>query len=149
MVVFWTIECMSFSQIAKWIWELSKLHLVAIIRLFVWCTFKVLRWLMLISALARNSPAQASNSSFFYTGIHRASFPDNPVLDCNVVFSPLSESIRSDQLYTMAVAIADHKELPGMNLHYFHRNLGWNYLARPKLLDLPSGDELDLLGQQL
>ena len=86
---------------------------------------------------------------FFYTGIHRASFPDNPVLDCNVVFSPLSESIRSDQLYTMAVAIADHKELPGMNPHYFHRNLGWNYLARPKLLDLPSGDELDLLGQQL
>ena len=49
----------------------------------------------------------------------------------------------------MAVAIADHKELPGMNLHYFHRNLGWNYLARPKLLDLPSGDELDLLGQKL
>ena len=86
---------------------------------------------------------------FFYTGIHRVSFPDNPVLDCNVVFSPLSESIQSDQLYTMAVAIADHKELPGMNLHYFHRNLGWNYLARPKLLDLPSGDELDLLGQQL
>ena len=86
---------------------------------------------------------------FFYTRIHRASFPDNPVLDCNVVFSPLSESICSDQLYSTAVAIADHKELPGMNLHYFHRNLGWNYLARPKLLDLPSGDELDLLGQQL
>ena len=78
---------------------------------------------------------------FFYTGIHRALFPDNPVLDCNVVFSPLSESIQSDQLYTMAVAIADHKELPGMNLHYFHSNLGWNYLERPKLLDLPSGDE--------
>ena len=60
---------------------------------------------------------------FFFNGIHRASFSDNPVLDCNVVFSPLSESIWSDQLYTMAVAIADHKELPGMNLHYFHRNL--------------------------
>ena len=86
---------------------------------------------------------------FFFNGIHRATFPDNPVLDCNVVFSPLSESIQSDQLYTMAVAIADHKELPGMNLHYFHRNLGWNYLARPILLDLLSGDELDLLGQQL
>ena len=86
---------------------------------------------------------------FFYTGIHRASFLDNPVLDCNVVFIPLSESIQSDQLYTMALAISDHKELPGMNLHYFHSNLGWNYLERPKLLDLPSGDELDLLGQQL
>ena len=86
---------------------------------------------------------------YFFTGIHRATFPDNPVLDCNVVFSPLSESVQADQIYTMAVAIADHKELPGMNLHYFHRNLGWNYLARPKLLDLPSGDELDLIGQQL
>ena len=49
----------------------------------------------------------------------------------------------------MAVAIVDQKELPGMNLQYFHRNLAWNYLARPKLLDLPSGDELDLIGQQL
>ena len=54
---------------------------------------------------------------YFFTGIHRATFPDNPVLDCNVVFSPLSESVRADQVYTMAVAIADHKELPGMNLH--------------------------------
>ena len=86
---------------------------------------------------------------YFYTGIHRATFPENPVLDCNVVFSPLSESVRSDQIYSMAVAIADQKELPGMNLQYFHRNLAWNYLARPKLLDLPSGDELDLIGQQL
>ena len=86
---------------------------------------------------------------FFFNGIHRATFPENPVLDCNVVFSPLSESVHSDQIYSMAVAIADQKELPGMNLQYFHRNLEWNYLARPKLLDLPSGDELDLLGQQL
>ena len=86
---------------------------------------------------------------YFYTGIHRATFPENPVLDCNVVFNPLSESVRSDQIYSMAVAIADQKELPGMNLQYFHRNLAWNYLARPKLLDLPSGDELDLIGQQL
>ena len=86
---------------------------------------------------------------YFYTGIHRATFPENPVLDCNVVFSPLSESVCSDQIYSMAVAIADQKELPGMNLQYVHRNLEWNYLARPKLLDLPSGDELDLLGQQL
>ena len=86
---------------------------------------------------------------FFFTGIHRATFPENPVPDCNVVFSPLSESVQSDQVYSMAVAITDQKELPGMNLQYFHRNLEWNYLARPKLLDLPSGDELDLLGQEL
>ena len=86
---------------------------------------------------------------YFFTGIHRATFPENPVLDCNVVFSPLSESVQSDQVYSMAVAIADQKELPGMNLQNFHRNLGWNYLARPKLLDLPSEDELDLIGQKL
>ena len=86
---------------------------------------------------------------YFYTGIHRATLPENPVLDCNVVFSPLSESVHSDQIYSMAVAIADQKELPGMNLEYFDRNLEWNYLAWPKLLDLPSGDELDLLEQQL
>ena len=71
------------------------------------------------------------------------------MLDCNVVFSPLSESVRSDQIYSMAVAIADQKELPGINLQYFLGNVAWNYLARPKLLDLPSGDELDLIGQQL
>ena len=72
---------------------------------------------------------------YFYTGIHRATFPENPV--------------RSDQIYSMAVAIADQKALPGMNREYFHRNLEWNYLAQPKLLDLPSGDELDILEQQL
>ena len=35
---------------------------------------------------------------YFYTGIHRATFPENRVLDCNVVFSPLSESVHSDQI---------------------------------------------------
>ena len=86
---------------------------------------------------------------YFNTGIHRATFPENPVLDYNVIFSPLSESVYSDQIYSMAVAIADQKALPGMNLEYFHRNLEWNYLAWPKLLDLPSGNELDILEQQL
>ena len=66
---------------------------------------------------------------YFYTGIHRATFPENPVLHCNVIFSPLNESACSDQIYSMAVAIADQKALPGMNLEYFHRNLEWNYLA--------------------
>ena len=94
-------------------------------------------------------PTSPRFHQYFYTGIHRATFPENPVLDCNVVFSPLSESVHSDQIYSMAVAIADQKELPGMNVEYFYRNLEWNYLARPKLLDLPSGDELDILEQQL
>ena len=54
---------MSSSQIVRWIFELLKLHLVAIIRLFVWCIFKVLRWLMSTSVLAKNSLVQASESS--------------------------------------------------------------------------------------
>ena len=86
---------------------------------------------------------------FFYQGIHRASFSDNPVMDCNVVFSPLSESLQAEHLHMFAVAIAEQKSLPGMNLDYFYRNPEWNHLARPKLLDLPSGDDLDLFGQQL
>ena len=52
-------------------------------------------------------------------------------------------------MYTMAVAIADNKELSGMNLQYFHRNPEWKPYARPKLLDLPSGDDLDAFEQQL
>ena len=86
---------------------------------------------------------------FFFTGIHRASFPDNPTHDCNVVFNPLVEMIRSDQLYTMAAAIVNNQELSGMNLQYFHRNPEWNPYSRPKLLDLPSGDDLDDIEQQL
>ena len=66
-----------------------------------------------------------------------------------MVFSPQVEMIRSDQLYTMAVAIADDKELSGMNLQYFHRNPEWKPYSRPKLLDLPTGDDLDAFGQQL
>ena len=86
---------------------------------------------------------------FFFSGIHRASFPDNPTHDCNVVFNPLVEMVRSDQLYTMARAIADNQELSGMNLQYFHRNPEWKPYSRPKLLDLPSGDDLDDIEQEL
>ena len=50
---------------------------------------------------------------FFFTGIHTASFPDNPTHDCNVVFNPLVEMIRSDQLYTMAAAIVNTKSSQG------------------------------------
>ena len=42
--------------------ELPRLHLVATIKLFVRFTFKALRWLMWLSALARNSPVQAFDS---------------------------------------------------------------------------------------
>ena len=86
---------------------------------------------------------------FFFTGIHRASFPENPVLDCNVVLNPPSEFIRVGQMYALAAAIAVNKQLPGMNLHYFYRNAEWNPHARPKLLDLPTSDDLDLLEQEL
>ena len=80
---------------------------------------------------------------FFFTGIHAASFPDTPECDCYVVFHPLQEQARSNQLVNMAIAIAENHELPGMNLQYFHRNPEWKPNSRPKLLDLPFGDDLD------
>ena len=42
---------------------------------------------------------------FFFTGIHRANFPDSLVRDCDVVFQPLAEKIQPDQLYSFAMAI--------------------------------------------
>ena len=86
---------------------------------------------------------------FFLSGIHRASFPDTPQLDCNVVFNPLEKMIRPDQLYNFAMAIAENKELSRMNIQYFHSNPNWNPNCRPKLLDLPSGADLDDIEQQL
>ena len=84
---------------------------------------------------------------FFFTGIHRASFPTH---DCNVVFNLLVEMVRSDQLYTMAIAIANNQELSGMNLQYFHKNPEWKPSYMPKILDLPSADDLeDDIQQQL
>ena len=86
---------------------------------------------------------------FFFSGIHSASFPDTPEHDCYVIFHPLQEKTRSDQLFTMAIAIAENRELPGMNLQYLHRNPEWKPYSRPKLLDFPTGDDLDDIEQQL
>ena len=81
---------------------------------------------------------------FFFTGIHRANFPDSLVRDCDVVFHPLAEKIRPDQLYSFAMAIAEDKPLPGMNLDYLHRNPTWNPSLRPGILSLPDCDLDDL-----
>ena len=81
---------------------------------------------------------------FFFTGVHTADFPHSLVRDCDVVFHPLAQKIRPDQLYSFAMAIAEDKQLPGMNLHYFHRNHTWNPSLRPKILSLPDIDLDDL-----
>ena len=81
---------------------------------------------------------------FFFTGIHTARFPNSLVLDCDVVFNPPAEKIRPHELYSLAMAIAEDKELPGMNLSYFHRNPTWNPSLRPKILSLPDCDLDDL-----
>ena len=78
----------------------------------------------------------------FFTGIHRADFPDSLVKDCDFVFHPLVEKITPDRLYSFAIAIAEGKQLPGMNLHYFYRNPFWNPSLRPKILSLPDLDDL-------
>ena len=70
---------------------------------------------------------------FFFSGIHSASFPDTSECDCNVIFHTLQEKTRSDQLVTMAIAIAENCKLPGMNIQYLHRNPEWKPYSRPKL----------------
>ena len=134
------MACTCSSLIVKWIYLSLRLHWVVTIPQFDLYISRVPKWHSSISVLERSLLALDFVSTFTQ---------EYTVLDCNVIFSPLSESVRSDQIYSMAVAIADQKALPSMNLEYFHRNLEWNYLAQPKLLDLPSGDELDILEQQL
>ena len=65
------------------------------------------------------------------------------------MFHPLAEKARPDQIVTLAIAIAEGKELPGMNLFYLHWNPDWRPSYRPRILDLPTGDDLDELEQQL
>ena len=87
--------------------------------------------------------------SYFLSGIHPVSFPDNPDRDCNVVFHPLQEKIEPDRMVTFAIPIAESCELPGMNLFYLHMNPEWRPYYRPRILDLPTGDDLDEIEQQL
>ena len=86
---------------------------------------------------------------YFLTGIHRAFFPDAPHRDCNVVFNPLQEWLEPDRVLSLAIAISENHELPGMNLFYLHENPEWKASYRPKILDLPSADDLDDIQQQL
>ena len=81
---------------------------------------------------------------FFFTGIHRARLPNSLVHDCDIVFHPLAEQVQPDQIYSFAMAIAEDRQLPGMNLVYFHRNPTWNPSLRPKILSLPDCDLDDL-----
>ena len=85
----------------------------------------------------------------YFTGIHPVSFPDDPQKDCNVVFHPLAEKAIPDQMVTLAIAIAEGREMPGMNLFYLHSNPEWRPSYRPRLFDLPRCDDLDELEKQL
>ena len=77
--------------------------------------------------------------------MHTAHYPHSLVKYCDVIFHPLSSQITPDQVYSFAMAIAEGKELSGMNLHYFHQNPEWNPTSRPKVLTLPEiDDDLDL-----
>ena len=97
-----------------------------------------------IDLCLRKELISAEFKGFFFTGIHRAQFPNSLVCDCDVVFHPLAEKIRPDQLYSLAMAKAEDKQLPGMNLNYFHRNPTWNLSLRPKILALPDCELDDL-----
>ena len=86
---------------------------------------------------------------YFLTGIYHAFFPDALHRDCNVVFYPLQEWLEPDGMLSLAIAISENRELAGMNLFYLHKNPDCKPSYRPKILDLPSADDLDDIQQQL
>ena len=90
-----------------------------------------------------DEPITPELKKYFLTGIHHAFFPDTPERDCNVVFHPLQEWLEPDRMLSLAIAIAEDRELPGMNLFYLHKNPNWRPSYRPKILNLPSTDDLD------
>ena len=96
-----------------------------------------------------DEPVSPEFKKYFLTGIHCAFFPDAPERDCNVVFHPLQERLEPDRMFSLAIAISEGHELPGMNLFYLHKNPEWKPSYRPKILDLPSTDDLDDIQQQL
>ena len=66
-----------------------------------------------------------------------------------MVFHPLQEWLEPDRMLSLAIAISEDRELPGMNLFYLHKNPDRKPSYRPKILDLPSADDLDDIQQQL
>ena len=67
-----------------------------------------------------DEPVTPELKNHFLTGIHRAFFPDYLHRDCNVVFHPLQEWLEPDRMLSLAAAISENRELPGMNLSYLH-----------------------------
>ena len=96
-----------------------------------------------------DEPVSPELKKYFLTGIHRTFLTDTPERDCNVVFYPLQEWLEPDRMLSLAIAISEGCELPGMNLFYLHKNPEWRPSYRPKILDLPSTDDLDDIQQQL
>ena len=96
-----------------------------------------------------DEPVSPELKKYFLKGIHRAFFPDDPQRDCNMVFHPLQEWLEPDRMLSLAIAISENRELHGMNLFYLHWNPNWTPSYRPKILSLPSFDDLDDIQQQL
>ena len=86
----------------------------------------------------------------FFTGVHIAHYPNSLVKYCDVIFHPLCSQATPDHIYSFALTIAEGKELPGFNLHYFYRNPEWNLSSRPKILTLPEiDDDLDFVAEDI
>ena len=96
-----------------------------------------------------DEPVNPEFKKYFLSGIHHAFLPDTPDRDCYVIFHPLQEWVEPDRMLSLAIAISEDHELPGMNLFYLHKNPDWKPAYRPKILDLPSADNLDDIQQQL
>ena len=63
-----------------------------------------------------DEPVSPELKKFFLTGIHCTFFTDTPERDCNVVFHPQQEWLEPDRMLSLAIAISEGRELPGMNL---------------------------------
>ena len=96
-----------------------------------------------INLCVGDGPVSPEFKKYFLTGIHHSFFPDALERDCNVVVHPLQEWLEPDRMLSLAIAISKGRELPGMNLFYLHKNPEWKPSYRPKILDLPSTDDLD------
>ena len=68
-----------------------------------------------------DEPVSPEFKKYFLSGIHRAFFPDTLDRDCYIVFHPLQEWVEPDKMVTLAIAISEDRELPGMNLFYLHK----------------------------
>ena len=108
------------NLIARWTWMWLNTPWIVIMDWWDLCTFKGPQ-VAYVDLCIGNELTSYEFRRHFFTGIHRADFPDSLVKGCDVYFDELAQKIEPDRLHSFAMAITENKQLPGMNLQYFHR----------------------------